>query len=307
MKNNYIIGAGPAGLIAAYYMKDYKVIDKSPLGQLKAPFIPGPRLLQNTTNMSELIDEIFGGDTRVEIAKIGYMENGFPEDKPYEGFKTKYVEKTRGTKSIESSHLSEGKNEIEHIEIGMLTEESYAAVFNRLLEIIKSRGQLIEKHIENIDINNKTITFAGEGEDIGLTVFYDKVISTINLNILSKLAPDMDIDLSEFKTKTKCFYKTSYDWMVDLQGYNYIYSADSEWTRKTYFDSYIVYESVEPIDSKVIEDNIVQMKFENMPIQIVESKNIDSINEIKMLGRFAQWNHKVKANEVLDRVKLWIS
>jgi len=307
MKNNYIIGAGPAGLIAAYYMKDYKVIDKSPLGQLKAPFIPGPRLLQNTTNMSELINEIFGGDTRIEIAKIGYMKNGVPEDKPYEGFKNKYVEKTRGTKSTESSHLSEGKNEIEHIEIGMLTEESYAAVFNRLLEIIKSRGQLIEKHIENIDVNNKTITFAGEGEDIGLTVFYDKVISTINLNILSKLAPDMDIDLSEFKTKTKCFYKTSYDWMVDLQGYNYIYSADSEWTRKTYFDSYIVYESVEPIDSKVIEDNIVQMKFENMPIQIVESKNIDSINGIKMLGRFAQWNHKVKANEVLDRVKLWIS
>ena len=307
MKNNYIIGAGPAGLIAAYYMKNYKVIDKSPLGQLKAPFIPGPRLLQNTKNMSELINEIFGGDTRVEIAKVGYIKDGKAIDQPYEGFKNKYVEKTRGTKSIESSHLSEGKNEVEHIEIGMMTEESYAAVFNRLLEIIKSRGQLIEKHIENIDVNNKTITFAGEGEDIGLTVFYDKVISTINLNILSKLAPDMDIDLSEFKTKTKCFYKTSYDWMVDLQGYNYIYSADSEWTRKTYFDSYIVYESVEPIDSKVIEDNIVQMKFENMPIQIVESKNIDSINGIKMLGRFAQWNHKVKANEVLDRVKLWIS
>ena len=176
--------------------------------------------------------------------------------------------------------------------------------FNRLLDIIKKRGQLIEEHIENIDINNKTIKFVN-----GDTNEYNEIISTINLNILSKLAPDMDIDLSEFKTKTKCFYKALYasitNSLVDLQ-YSYVYSADSEWTRKTYFDSYIVYESVEPITSETIEGNKVDMKFENMPIQIVESKNIESINGIKMLGRFAQWNHKVKANEVLDRVKLWI-
>lgn len=309
MKNNYIIGAGPAGLIAAYYMEDYKIIDKNPLGQLKAPFIPGPRLLQNTKNMSELIDEIFGGDTRVEIAKIGYMENGVVTDKPCEGFKSKYVEKTRGTKSIEGSHLSEGKNEIEHIEIGFLTEESYGEVFNRLLKIIKDRGQLIQQSISNIDVVNKTITI-NDDQQIHPLIYgkYDNIISTINLNVLSKLAPDMDIDLTEFKTKTKCFYKTSYDWMCEqINNYSYIYSADEEWTRKTYFDNYIVYESVDPINSKTIEENIVKIKFENLPIQIVESKNIDSINGIKMLGRFAQWNHKVKANEVLDRVKSWIN
>ena len=49
------------------------------------------------------------------------------------------------------------------------------------------------------------------------------------------------------------------------------------------------------------------MKFENLPIQIVKSKNVDSVNGIKMLGRFAQWNHKIKANEALDRVISWIS
>jgi len=309
MKNNYIIGAGPAGLIAAYYMKDYKVIDKSPLGQLRAPFIPGPRLLQATPNMTALIKEIFPDWwLNIQTAKVGYSENGKATDIPPKGFKNKYVEKTRGTSAVEGSHLSEGKNEIEHIELGAMSQESYAKVFNRLLEIIKDRGQLIEKHIENIDIDNKTITFAGEGEDIGLTNFYDKIVSTINLNILSKLAPEMDIDLTELTTKGKCFYKTDYSGYHGTRyAHSYVYSADTEWTRKTYFDNYIVYESVEPIGSETIEGNKVEMKFENLPIQIVKSKNIDSVNGIKMLGRFAQWNHKIKANEALDRVISWIS
>lgn len=310
MKNNYIIGAGPAGLIAAYYMPDYKLVDKSPLGQLKAPFIPGPRLLQATPNMLELINEIFGGDTRTEIAKVGYFENEVTTDMPSKEFKSKYVKKTRGTSATEGSHLSEGKNEIEHIEIGMLTQESYAAVFNRLLEIIKERGQLIQQSISNIDVVNKTITI-NDDQQIHPLIYgqYDNIISTINLNILSKLAPEMDIDLSEFKTKGKCFYKTDYSTKSKffVSKYSYVYSADTEWTRKTYFDNYIVYESVEPIASETIEGNKVEMKFENLPIQIVKSKNIDSVNEIKMLGRFAQWNHKIKANEALDRVISWIN
>jgi thioredoxin reductase len=55
---NYILGGGPAGLIAAYYFKDYKIIDKNPLGQLNIPFIPGPRLLQYTKNMDSFMKEV---------------------------------------------------------------------------------------------------------------------------------------------------------------------------------------------------------------------------------------------------------
>jgi hypothetical protein len=311
MKNNYIIGAGPAGLIAAYYMPDYKLVDKSPLGQLKAPFIPGPRLLQSTPNMLKLIKEIFPDWwINIQTAKVGYSENGESTDMPSKEFKSKYVEKTRGTKSIEGSHLSEGKNEIEHIELGAMSQESYAKVFNRLLEIIKERGQLIQQSISNIDVVNKTITI-NDDQQIHPLIYgqYDNIISTINLNILSKLAPEMDLDLSELKTKGKCFYKTDYNAKSKffVSKYSYVYSADTEWTRKTYFDNYIVYESVEPITSETIERNKVEMKFENLPIQIVKSKNIDSVNGIKMLGRFAQWNHKIKANEALDRVISWIS
>ena len=47
------------------------------------------------------------------------------------------------------------------------------------------------------------------------------------------------------------------------------------------------------------------MKFEDIPIQITNSEDIESVSGIVMLGRFAEWSHKVKANEVLDKVKEW--
>jgi hypothetical protein len=67
----------------------------------------------------------------------------------------------------------------------------------------------------------------------------------------------------------------------------------------------MVYESVEPIVGDSIQGNKIQMKFENMPIQITNSEDIEVMCGITMLGRFAQWSHKVKANEVLDIVKKW--
>ena len=51
-----------------------------------------------------------------------------------------------------------------------------------------------------------------------------------------------------------------------------------------------------------IGGNKVEMKIENLPIQIKDSMNIDSFNGITMLGRYAEWNHKVKLNEVVDRL-----
>ena len=72
MNNNYILGAGPAGLIAAYYFSEYKIIDEKPLGQLNLPFIPGPRLLQATDNMKSFIKEVLPkSQISLEIVDLG--------------------------------------------------------------------------------------------------------------------------------------------------------------------------------------------------------------------------------------------
>jgi hypothetical protein len=308
MENNYILGAGPAGIIAAYYMKDHWLVDKKPLGQLNIPFIPGPRLLQFTPNMDKLIKEVLpNNDIHTEIAIIGYNEDGVVMESPTNSFKKKYAKKTRGVDKSETSFLSEGMTEIRHIEIDDLGEDSYKFFFTELLNIIKDRGQLMDSSVEKINIKNRTIKFTNsvEGE-------YHSIISTLNLNIFKKLIGVVDDEFAyDLSTSNKCFYKTEYPKTIDDMlkdkthpslWYDYVYSVDTNWTRQTFFRDYIVYESVDPIKSDYIEGSKILMKFENLPIQIKQSHNIERMDGIELLGRFAQWSHKMKANEVLDRV-----
>ena len=303
--SNYILGGGPAGLIAAYYLDDHKVIDKNPLGQLNLPFIPGPRLLQYTKNMDNFIKEIFPDkEISYEVATIGFNENNIVTDMPSKNFRKLYSKKTRGTDKSESSFLSEGMTEIRHIEIADYGEDSYKILFTKLLEIIKKREQLIDTTVKNIDVRNKVITFDDETESE-----YHHIISTLNLNILRKINTIFDVDF-DLSTSKKCFYQTeykndikeSYDKNHPSLWYDYVYSSDTDWTRQTFFRDYIVYESAEPIEGDSIQGNKVLMKFENLPIQIKKSIDVRKIDGMDMLGRFAQWSHRMKANEVLDRV-----
>ena len=309
---NLILGAGPAGLIAAYLNPEYKVIDSKPLGQLNMPFIPGPRLLQATTAMKWFVKEIANDlELKVENCVIGYHESEGVYDSPDSNFKQKYSMRTRGHEG-EGSHLSEGKTEIRHCEIGDFGEDSYKELFTRLLKIVEDRGQVWRATVEKIDTDKKKIVVSSNEYS------YENIISTLNLNLLGRLSKNVAAEIKKYKldlsTLQKCFYKCDYGFTIQEAmehkhpslSYDYIYSIDADWTRCTYFNDYIVYESVNPIKDENIEGNKIDMKFENLPIQIKHSEDVDEICGIKMLGRFAQWNHKVKANEVLDRVKSWI-
>tara|TARA_R110000787_G_scaffold217357_1_gene326201 strand:+ start:5932 stop:6867 length:936 start_codon:yes stop_codon:yes gene_type:complete len=311
MENKYILGAGPAGLIAAYYLTDYKIIDKKPLGQLNLPFIPGPRLLQATDNMKEFVKSILPeSEIKLEIAVIGFNEDGKVTDSPSKNFKANYAMKTRGIKQSESSFMSEGMTEIEHIEIDEHGEDSYKFLFTTLLNIIKDRGQLIDSAVDKIEPFDKKIFIDGK------EFIYTQIVSTLNLNILKKITSSMEDMPHDLSTTKKCFYKAKYKNDLDVMleekthpslWFDYVYSIGTNWTRQTFFRDYIVYESVDPIEDTHIQGNEIDLKFENLPIQIKESLRIENIDGIYMLGRFAEWDHQIKANEVLDKVKTWIN
>lgn len=309
MKQGCILGGGPAGLIAGYYFPEYAVYDENPLGQLNLPFIPGPRLIQKTENSEKFVRSVLNDAglhsyrIKTVVAIVGYEEDGKRDVVPPPGFKNKYTKLTRGKSKSESSYLSEGKNEIQHLEIEDMGEDSYKFLFETLLKIIDiDRGQLKRERITKVDSHG--YIYAKDGAGPSMCRSYNVVINTLNLKLLTKESPlgsiwDGDeLDKYDLTTLPKCFYQTN---KGELSKFDYIYGHTEGWSRKTYFNNYMVYESVEPITPPYP----IIHKFEGLPFQIQNSINLDKIDKIYMLGRFAQWNHKVKANEVLDRVLGW--
>jgi hypothetical protein len=225
---------------------------------------------------------------------------------PPKGFKNRYTKITRGKSDSESSYLSEGKNEIEHLEINGMGENSYKFLFKTLLKIIEDRGQLKRQKVTQL--NPAGWIHASEGAGPPMCYQYDTIINTLSLKLLTKDYYGMggiwkgdelkDLDLT---TLPKCFYQTN---KGERSMFDYVYGYEDGWTRKTYFDEYMVYESVERL--KDIPYPVIN-QFENLPIQIKNSLDLDKFENTYMLGRFAQWNHKVKANEVIDRVLKWIN
>ena len=299
---NYILGAGVAGIAAAYYLDDFSVIDPKPLGQLNTPFIPGPRLIQHNKYTEKFVKSLFGDNYEIKEAKIGFEHLGTVSENANSIFREKYSLMTRDKDSSESSYLSEGKTRIKHIVICEYGEDSYSELMKRALSIVKDRGQLISSKIFDIDYS-KNIIYTGDG-----VIKYEKIINSLSLKILKKM-PIISVLLKNvlLENTTKCFYQCSYGSEIDrniTDLYDYIYSVSGLYSRRTHFSEYIVYESKEPIEitNNKIEGNVVMRSIENLPIQIKNSLCLENIEDIILLGRYAEWNHKVKLDQVLTKV-----
>jgi len=303
--NNYIIGGGVAGLTLAFLDKSFKIIDKNPLGQINSKYQLGPRLLQKSEHteffleyVNFLVSDYFKENKlkiQETICRIGYEdENGFVLDWADDTFKRKYSLLTRGTEQYEPTFLSEGRNEIEHYVFEGI-KNSYVYLFQTMLSMLEKRNQIIHGAVESINTESKMISLDGYRQ-----FSYDNLVSTISLKILKKLLKsNKQLDSLDLSTKNKNFYVTDIPLLAG--NFNYIYSIQGDYTRRTYIDDYVVYESEQPKQQETICGYQVVYKMENLPIQIVKSANIQTVSDIHMLGRYAQWSHKVKLGEVIQQ------
>jgi len=292
MKRNLILGGGVAGLIAAFYNPDYEIIDSAPLGQLNALFSAGPRIIIDTVFARNFLNKL-GIEYQTHEVIIGYTKDGYAQVPFDDNFKQIYAEKTHNTKKLEKSFLSSGSSIIYCLSDG--TDEFYNNVFKKVYEIVRKRNVVTNSAITNIDLKNKLMqTKFDEFE-------YVNCISTLNLKIFCKLAQIDDIHpQSSNKHFVFCTYNNERD--VELsKRFSYIYSITGWYTRKTYFKNYISYELSAPYENfSNAEGNKVIGKFYNAPFQIVNSIDIRNIGGIEMLGRYAQWNHSIKSNEIIN-------
>lgn len=292
----YILGGGPAGLIAAFYNPEYQIIDKNPMGQLNLPFVPGPRILKVDEYSKKFLDRL-GMEYSTKYIYVGYSPDGvIVEEEASQKFKEDYSQITRGTTKIEDSFLSSGENEIE-VFITKTGEDLYYKVFETLTQLLEHR--IINKNVEFLSTKRQLLGWEG------ITTPYKHIISTLNINILTKLLGLEPLNLVALKKHfVQCSYNNERD-IEDSQKFHYVYSTDGTYTRKTYFKDYIVYETCEPAEHPepdiTFHGNKIIKALNNIPIQINNSIDFRNIQGIDLVGRFAQWNHSIKANEIIAR------
>lgn len=298
---NYVIGGGMAGLVFATLNPSFKIIDMNPLGQFQGMYQLGPRILQYSSLLNKFIIDHTpegSGGPLISEAKVGYiLGDGVSTDTMTAGFSEKYSKIAHGSNKGESSFLSGGKNKIRHITFLKHGEESYVWLLKQLLEQIDKENRIKYVKVDFIDTKAKEIAL-GNGD----VYIYDNLVSTIPLPIFQKLVVNKNIEL-DLETKKKHFYVTNYsEENQKLQElYNYMYSVNGVYTRKTFYGDYIVYETTETHPYYEIDECDIIERYENLPIQIVESYEVEEIDGIHMLGRYAEWNHNVKINEVITR------
>lgn len=290
-KNNLILGGGVAGLIAAFYNSDFIVLDKNPLGQLNTPFVPGPRIFKVDEYTEAFLNKL-GVDFHKETIKIGFTKDSKTVIECDDYFRESYSKLTRGTQKIEKSFLSSGATEIEIFTDG--SDNFYKKVFEKLYENVKDRVK--ESLVMKINSKNKVVKTETE------ELHYDKCISTLNLNVLCKILGITEIKPKSSKKHFVCTeYSNDFDKELSEQ-FHYVYSTNGIYSRKTYFKDYIVYETLIPLSYiKDLEHNRIIKIINNLPIQIVNSINLQKIQGIELLGRFAQWNHSIKATEIIKQ------
>ena len=160
---NFIIGGGPVGLIAAYFT-GYTIIDSEIGGQFNSQ---GPYYFHNTKNSRKFLTLL---DVKYDIkkCKIGYFD-GYKEVKYSEDFRKKYFFKTRGDKNVYGSSLNNGQKEFEYLDFD----------YKEFKKAILKKVKVIKDRVIKIAATQKLLTLEKDNKKIP----YDNLISTININI----------------------------------------------------------------------------------------------------------------------------
>ena len=311
MSDNFVVGGGVAGLVFCYLNKDFLLIDSRPLGQLNSTYILGPRYLQKNDEVEKFIlnneKDLDLRNAEVVTSNIGFKSNEKVNSNFNQEFIDKYNKTSRSTNKDEGSFMSGHKTSIDYFTFSPYNAgESYLKLFRSIYRKLVNEERVIFGEVEKIDLEKKMLYCNSQNN---YSSSYDKLILTIHLKIMKKVIKNSILDDFDFKLEEKNFYVTSYD-SCNLKlskKYCYIYSVEDEYTRKTFQGAYIVYEAKSSIESDFIDNNKIFKRFENLPIQISQSLDLNNLNnDVFLLGRYAQWKHSIRFDTLfkeIDRIQ----
>jgi hypothetical protein len=300
---NYVLGGGLAGLIWAYYHKDWTILAGHELAS--ASEIPIPRYIYWTEKTCQLHRELFKKEPEMETINVGIRSKAQWWSRATNDMKKNYHEKTRGKRPIHVSQhvMSSGETHFDII------DTPYNLWENALIGELDER--IIKEDVVTIDIEHNEIHTDNSKRS---TIAYDKMVNTLPLPLFFTLTNDNDI-VNAFSyssvvlTLIKC--QASIIWEND---YDYILFPDLRvpFFRMTKGEKpYLGIESKESLSKDSgkfwLEGMIVEkieekiMKYGKIISGPSEFQNLPS--NIKLFGRFGTWDPRIKIHHLIEEVQ----
>lgn len=297
---NIILGGGIAGLIWAYYHKDYCILTDQVGGQMMSYFDLGPRYLHNKSKAVSDFLKDFDIPIKLSTIRVGYVDDeGFVENPDLE-FRKKYYMKSRGQDSLEGfdpSVLNTGVSEFQVCDV------DFKDLIFKLYVNLNER--IYTGRVKKLDLNERLIT-----TDSDMVFKFSKLVSTIPLNIFSWVA-GLNITLNSYDMA----YCLLSDDFFDLRGFDYIYDVRSTtaFHRMTKCKHGVV---CDVLGTRVEEYKTqIHTKYYTMPvdesIRLVKNNQIISLEKdfelkdqpVKFVGRYGTWNRRWKTETVIEEAQ----
>lgn len=333
--NRAVLGSGLAGLITGYLL-GWPVIGENIGGQAKAPFPLGPRILEADEYSSKLL-ELLGIKKKPRVFRVGYIYSNSPGEMPrvhltpHEGFKEAYYRKTRGDLSpITTSSMSDDKRTIVGWDI-----DSINLLYILSKNVPVRRGIITVIFVDDVtEIILGERTVEGLCYSGTLPIRRENIVNTLPLPVFLRLSNTVGV-VEKPEAGDVRFVKVRANdpnymlWFKDInRDYDYAYIADenmpihrvtkipsdtlefiAEVNEPRYPELEVMsefkYSLIEPI--KGIASGIRDSALRIARSHVVKGSQIlnsypggyDYVSGIKMVGRYAKWNHSVKLNHVI--------
>lgn len=284
---NYVLGGGITGLIVSHCLQmrnDHPIVITDSIGDISKQPV-GPRLLYETEATKQFLKTLSIDDSPKEF-EVGFCESKIPFDIDFvlidnvtNKQRLDYYNKTRHNKSFVNANVVNDSMSFSQTKfIGWDVNE--IKLFDRLLlnaNVILS--SVTKQMVERLFENKRT----------------RKVVSTIPFDVMMKLFYDADVEC--FETEYCYHVEDLYRRKIDFKNYNYIYNVSKHSPIKRYCktDTGFTIESTEKLSM------LMQSKFLRCNRIVKNNMNVQFIHGVETCGRFAEVNHSVTMDKVIER------
>ena len=293
MKKKVILGGGVAGLIYAFYNKEYFVISPEFGGQMINQFPLGPRFLHMNEFSEKLLRGLEMPIEDIEV-KTGYMlDSGVILDQiPHEQFKEDYFMKSRGKKDLagyDKTVMSEGKNRFVALKVD----------FNEMIGLLchKLNGRLITGKVERIDTRARTLIVDDK------IIEYESLVNTIPLNVFGRLVtPGTFPSPDNFKSEAVTYILLQPEL---ASNFDYVYVADPRkvFHRLTFDPKGTIAEWFGVHDAKECQKVFGERYVDSKVLygaQIIPYLGEIKLEGVKFIGRYGTWKREWKTEKVIE-------